>query len=86
MSTVLFWLGALIALGAAVVFAALGATALYAGWRSTGEQLVPGFRPDRPGPVARGMTLVGVWVPLLGVAMFGIYAAVRLVQVVLAAI
>jgi hypothetical protein len=79
----LFWLGALIAVGAALAFAALGLLALYGGVRATREQVIPGFRPDRPGPVQRALTLLAVWLPVAVVAFFGLYAGVHILRVAL---
>jgi hypothetical protein len=81
--SLLFWLGSLIAIGAALAFAVLGVLTLYGGVRATREQLLPGFRPDRPGPVQRFLALAAVWVPVAVVAFFGLYAGVHIVRVVL---
>lgn len=82
---ILFWLGVLIAVGAALAFAALGALAAYGGLHTTRAQIIPGFKPDRPGPLARAATLAAVWVPALTVAIFGIYSCVHILGVALAA-
>lgn len=79
----LFWLGALIALGAALAFAVVGLLTIYGGVRATREQLLPGFRPDRSGPLHRTLTIVAVWLPAAVVAFFGLYAGAHIVQVVL---
>lgn len=79
----LYWLGLLIAVGAALAFAALGLLALYGGLRTTREQLIPGFRPDSPGPLARALSLAAVWVPVGVVAFFGLYACVHILTLML---
>ncbi|MFO7168836.1 MAG: hypothetical protein DIU80_012515 [Chloroflexota bacterium] len=84
MNAVLFAIGALVAIVAAAAFAALGLLTLYGGARATREQLIPGFRPDRPGPLARALALVAVWVPVLVVTLFALYAAVWIVALVFA--
>lgn len=77
-------LGALITLGAAIAFLVVGALALVGSANATSAQLIPGFRPDRPGPLERALALLGVWVPvallcllclLAGIKMFGVVAA-----------
>lgn len=85
MSGVLYWLGVLIALGSAVAFAVLGLLPLYGGARTTSEQLIPGFKPDRPGPAERALALVAVWVPVAIVCGFGLYAAVQILGVAIRA-
>jgi hypothetical protein len=82
----LYWLGVLIAIGSAIAFAALGLLAGYGGLHTTRAQILPGFRPDRPGPLARAATLAAVWVPVLVVAIFGVYACVHILGVALAAL
>ncbi|HWQ14230.1 MAG TPA: hypothetical protein VNL77_15635 [Roseiflexaceae bacterium] len=79
----LFWLGILIALGAAVVFAALGVLPLYAAIRTTREQIIPGFRPDRPGPLERALALAAVWLPAIVTGLFGLYACAQLLLLAL---
>jgi hypothetical protein len=78
-------IGALIALGAAVVFLVVGALALFGGARATAEQVVPGFRPDRPGPAERGLTLLGVWGPVALVAILCLLAGIQIFRVALRA-
>lgn len=81
--TILFWLGLLIAIGAALAFAVLGLLALYGGARTTREQLIPGFRPDSPAPLTRALSLAAVWVPVGVVAFFGLYACVHILALML---
>ncbi|HEX9371871.1 MAG TPA: hypothetical protein VF897_12735 [Roseiflexaceae bacterium] len=78
-------IGALITLGSAVAFLALGALTLFGGANATQRQVVPGFRPDRPGPGERALTLLGVWVPIVLVALLCLLAAIKMLQVVIAA-
>jgi hypothetical protein len=79
-------IGALIALGSAVAFMVVGALALFGGARATQEQVVPGFRPDRPGPAERALTLLGVWGPVLLLAILCLLAGVQILRVALAAL
>ncbi len=81
----MFVLGVLVALGSAVAFAALGLVTLFGGARSTQEQVIPGFLPDQPGGAERLVTLGAVWLPVIVVAIFGVYAAVRIVEMVIQA-
>jgi hypothetical protein len=83
--SLLYWLGALIAVGAALAFAAIGVLTLYGGVRATREQVLPGFRPDRPGPLQRALTLAAVWVPVAVVVAFGLYAGAHILRVALGA-
>lgn len=82
----MFILGVLIALGAAAAFAGLGLATLFGGARSTSEQVIPGFKPDRPGAAERALTLGAVWIPVVVVAIFGVYSAVRVVEMVIQAL
>lgn len=79
----LFWLGALIAVGAALAFAALGLLALYGGVRATLGQILPGFRSDQPSALQRLLTLAALWLPVAVVAFFGLYACVHILGIVL---
>jgi hypothetical protein len=78
-------LGALIALGAAVAFLVVGALALFGGARATAEQVVPGFRPDRPGLAERALTLLGVWGPVALIALLCLLAGIMIFRVALQA-
>lgn len=78
-------IGALIALGSAVAFLAIGALTLFGGARATKDQIVPGFRPDRPGSFERGLTLLGTWLPVLLIAVLCLLAAIKIFRVALLA-
>jgi len=78
-------IGALIALGAAVAFVVVGALSLFGGARAAQEQIVPGFRPDRPGPLERALTLLGVWGPVLLIAALCLLAGIQILRVALEA-
>ena len=78
-------LGALITFGAALAFLVVGALALFGGTNATQGQIVPGFRPDRPGSLERILTLVGVWGPVALIALLCLLAAIKMLQVVTAA-
>jgi hypothetical protein len=75
-------IGALITLGAALAFLGVGALALFGGANATQQQVVPGFRPDRPSAAERALTLLGVWVPILLIATLCLLAAIKMLQVV----
>lgn len=79
-------IGALIGLGAAVAFLIVGALALFGGARATNEQVVPGFQPDRPGPLERVLTLLGVWGPVLLIAALCLLAGIKIFRVALGAL
>jgi hypothetical protein len=78
-------IGALIALGATVAFLVIGALALFGGVRATTEQVVPGFRPDRPSAIERALALLGVWGPVALVTLLCLLAAIQILRVALRA-
>ena len=79
-------LGALITLGAALAFLVVGALTLFGGVNATQQQVVPGFRPDRPGLAARLLALLSVWGPVLLTALLCLLAAIKMLQVAAAAL
>jgi hypothetical protein len=79
------FIGALVALGATIAFLVIGALTLFGGARATTEQVVPGFRPDRPSPAERALTLLGVWGPVALVALLCLLAAIQILRVALQA-
>jgi hypothetical protein len=78
-------IGGLIALGSAVAFLVVGALMLFGGARATTEQVVPGFRPDRPGAAERVVTLLGVWGPVALVALLCLLAGIMIFRVAVGA-
>jgi hypothetical protein len=78
-------IGALITIAAALAFLGVGALALFGGANATQQQVLPGFRPDRPSPIERVLTLLGVWVPILLIAVLCLLAAIKMLQVVVGA-
>jgi hypothetical protein len=78
-------IGALIALGSTIAFLVVGALVLFGGARATTEQIVPGFRPDRPGPAERVLTLLGVWGPALLIALLCLLGGIQILRVALQA-
>ncbi len=78
-------LGALITLGAAIAFLVVGALTLFGGTNATQRQLVPGFRPDRPSLAMRALALLSVWGPVVLTALLCLLAALKLLQVAVAA-
>jgi hypothetical protein len=79
-------IGALITLGGAIAFLAVGALTLFGGANATQQQVVPGFQPDRPSPAERALTLLGVWGPILLTATLCLLAAIKMIQVVVSAL
>lgn len=79
-------IGVLITLGGAIAFLAVGALTLFGGANATQQQVLPGFRPDRPSPAERTLTLLGVWGPILLIATLCLLAAIKMIQVVLSAL
>lgn len=75
-------LGALITFGGAVAFLVVGALAIFGGANATQAQVIPGFRPDRPGPAERALTLLGVWGPIALTALLCLLGAIKMFQVV----
>jgi hypothetical protein len=82
----MLYLGILIGIGSAIAFAALGLLALVGGVNATQQQIVRGFKPDNPGGLERALTVIGVWVPIVVVAIFGVLSAIHIIQVMLAAL
>lgn len=74
-------LGALIAIGSAVAFVAVGALTLFGGADATQRQVVPGFRPDRPGAAERLLALLGLWLPVALVALLCLLAGIQILRV-----
>ncbi|HEU4325365.1 MAG TPA: hypothetical protein VFS21_19635 [Roseiflexaceae bacterium] len=79
-------LGVLIGVGAALVFLTVGLLTLLGGADATRRQILPGFAPDRPGPLARLLTFLGVWGPIALVALLSILAGLQIIAVVARAI
>jgi hypothetical protein len=79
-------IGALITFGGAIAFLAVGALTLFGGANATQQQVVPGFRPDRPSPAERALTLLGVWGPILLTATLCLLAAIKMIQIVVSAL
>ena len=79
-------IGALITLGGAIAFLAVGALTLFGGANTTQQQVVPGFRPDRPSPTERALTLLGVWVPILLTTALCLLVGIKMIQVVAGAL
>lgn len=76
-------LGSLIALGAALAFAALGVLTLWGGWLAIRREVVRGFVSTAPAPVERIGTLLLIGVPLAGAALLSLLAAIRITVVAL---
>ena len=78
-------IGALITFGSAIAFLVVGALTLFGGANATQQQVVPGFRPDRPGAGERAATLLGLWGPVALTALLCLLAAIKMLQIVVAA-
>lgn len=76
-------LGVLIAVGAALVFAAIGALTLWGGLDALRLELPPDFRRSNASVTERILTLVLVGAPIVITALFGLLAAGRIFQVAL---
>lgn len=79
----MFILGALIAVGAALGFAAVGLLVLWGGWQAFSREIRHGFISGNPAPGQRLLTLALFLVPLAITALFGLLAAGRIVAVAL---
>jgi hypothetical protein len=86
MTTLLVIIGMLIAIASAIAFVLVGALSIFGGARATQDQVVPGFRPDRPGTLERALTLLGVWGPVLFIALLCLLAAMQIFRVAVAAL
>jgi hypothetical protein len=76
-------LGSLIALGAALIFAALGLLTLWAGWLAVRREVLRGFVSAAPSPAEQALTLGMIGLPLGGAALLGLLAAIRIAAVAL---
>lgn len=82
----MLYLGIIIALGSMLAFLAIGALTLMGGVDTTRAQIIPGFKPDQPGPGERILTLLGLWGPALFAALLCLLGAIQILRVALAAI
>lgn len=74
-------LGSMIALGAAVAFAAIALLAVWGVAQAIRGELLRGFVSANPGPLDRTLTLLLVGVPLVGVVALGLLGALRIALV-----
>jgi hypothetical protein len=72
--------GFVLILGAVALAVAVAAITLWSGWRAFQDELIPGFRTVPPRPRTLVLTLVGVVLPLLAIAVFTLYLAITLLQ------
>ena len=70
----------MVALGLALAGIIVTAILLVSGWHALGEELLPGFRIDPPRMRALALTLLGVVLPILLLAAFTTYFAIRLLR------
>lgn len=73
-------LGFVLILALVALSLAVAAVSLWSGWRALRDEVLPGFRSNPPGPGALVLTLLGVVLPLLAIAVFTLYLALVLLQ------
>jgi hypothetical protein len=54
---------------------------LWSGWHAYRGEMKPGFKVSPPGPRSISLSLIGVAIPILLIAVFTIYLAIMLVRV-----
>ncbi len=71
-------LGSIIAIGAALAFAAIGVITIWAGYLTWNDEVRRGFvsRPETS-PGGRTLTAVGLAIPIVGVAVLSLLGAVQ---------
>lgn len=79
----MYALGVLIAIGAAVVFAAIGALTLWGGLQALTREVPRGFVRSAASGGQRALTIAMVGAPLLITGLFGLLAGARILQVAL---
>ncbi len=77
----LYILGVLVAIGAAVVFAAIGALVIWGGLNTLRTEVPRDYLRTRAGGGTRVATSLLVGLPLLVTGFFGLLAALKLLQV-----
>ena len=82
----MLYLGVLIAIGSMLAFLVIGALTLLGGTDATRGQVLPGLLPDQPGAGERLLTLLGLWGPVLFVALLCLLAAIQILRVAIAAL
>ncbi len=82
----MLYLGVLVALGAGVVFGAIGVLTIWGGLGTLRTEIARDYLRTQAGGGARALTLLLVAVPLMIAAIFGLMAAVQLVMVGFAAL
>jgi len=79
----MFFLGALIAIGASIAFAVVGLLTLWGGGETLTRELPRGFTRSATSPARRVLGVALVAVPLVITALFGLLAAGRVLMVAL---
>ncbi len=79
----LYIIGVLIAIGAGVAFAAVGALTLWGGIGTLRTEVARDYLRTQASAGARTLTAALVGLPLLATALFGLLAALRFIQVAL---
>jgi hypothetical protein len=79
----MYALGVLIAIGAAVAFAAIGAFTLWGGFDALTSEVPRGFRRSATAPARRALTIALVGFAVLATGLFGLLAAGRVLQIAL---
>jgi hypothetical protein len=71
-------IGSIVLLVGALLAATFTALLLVSGWNAIREELVPGFRIDPPGPRSITLIAIGAVLPVVLIAAFITYFAIRL--------
>lgn len=79
----MFVLGSIVALGAALVFAAVAGILAWGGIVSLRRELLRGFVSTNPSPAERALAIALVAIPLLGAALLSLLAAGQIALVAL---
>lgn len=79
-------IGSLGALVLALIVLGVGGLTLWSGWQAFRDELGPGFRISPPGARSIGLTLLGVVLPVLMIALFTVYLALVLVRLAVGAL
>lgn len=77
----MLWLGFLATLILAAISVAAAVVVLWSGWHAYRGELKAGFKVSPPGPRSISLSLIGVAIPIVLIAMFTIYLAVMLLRV-----
>lgn len=82
----MLYVGALIALGAALLFLAVGGLCVWGGAAASREDMARSFLTDRPSPAQRMLAFLGVWGPILLVLLLCVLGAAQIIRVAFGAL